>query len=86
MVKAVLLGFRRSKNAWKRGEVLIQVDGIRDVGEAAQLVGRRVIWQKEGWRRHVGKVLGPHGRKGTLRVRFKRSPPAWSAGSEIEVE
>ena len=80
------MGFRRSGYVWRKGEALIRVEGIIRAEKAAQLVGRRVLWQKDGYKRHIGKVLGPHGRKGVLRVRFKRGPPAWSAGSEIEVE
>lgn len=85
MAKAVFLGFRRSKNASKKREALIRVEGVRSAEKAAQLVGHRVLWRKEGFRHHRGKVLGPHGRKGILRVRFRRHPPAWSGGSEIEI-
>lgn len=55
MVRATFLGYRRSKRAGRKGEALIRVEGVRSAEKAAQLIGRRVFWQKERTRRYKGK-------------------------------
>ncbi len=85
MVRAVFLGYRRSKKARGKREALIRVEGMRSAEKAAQLIGRKVFCKKDEKTHYKGKVQGPHGRKGILRVRFKKRPPAWSVGSKIEI-
>jgi len=86
LVRATFVGYRRGKSSWKKGEALIRVEGIRSVEKAAQLIGRKVLIKNGKGRHYVGKVLRPHGRKGVVRVRFRKGPPAWSVGAEVEIQ
>jgi large subunit ribosomal protein L35Ae len=65
-------------------ECLIQFEKFSSVALAGQLIGRKVIWQK-GNSRHGGKVVGLHGKKGMVRVRFTRGVPGQALGTTVEL-
>ncbi len=52
--------------------------------QAGQLLGKKVRWKgsKKGI---VGKIVGFHGKKGALRVKFKKGVPGQALGTNIEL-
>ena len=65
-------------------ECLIQFEMTDSVALAGQLMGRKVTWKK-GKSRHIGKVVGLHGKNGLVRVRFTRGVPGQALGTTVEL-
>jgi|TARA_B100000315_G_C14437931_1_gene523305 large subunit ribosomal protein L35Ae len=59
---------------------------VTDVGqsEAGMMVGLKVGWPVDE-PRIFGKIVGVHGRKGVLRVRFKKGLPGQALGDSVKV-
>jgi large subunit ribosomal protein L35Ae len=64
-------------------ECLIEFNNM-DAAAAGQLVGHKVIW-RSGKSKHAGKIIGLHGRKGAVRVRFARPVPGQAIGTIVEL-
>lgn len=67
-------------------EILAIVPNIDSKREAGKLVGRKAIYTDGKGAKYVGKVSGLHGRKGTLKIKFKHPLPANSLGKSIEIQ
>ena len=57
-------------------EVLVDVPTVKSKRDAGKFVGKRAVWTDEKGKKYVGHVTGLHGRKGTLKVKFKKPLPA----------
>ena len=65
-------------------ECLIEFENVISAGLASKLVGRKVTW-KNGTTKLIGKIRGPHGKNGMVRVRFVRGVPGQAIGSVVEL-
>jgi large subunit ribosomal protein L35Ae len=65
-------------------ECLIEFKGVTSAGLAGHLVGRKVTWKGKN-KIHVGKVVGPHGGNGMVKVRFRRGVPGQAIGTIVEL-
>ena len=65
-------------------ECLIQFANMNTAAEVGQLIGRRVIWKGER-KQFIGKVVGFHGKKGVVRVKFKKGVPGQALGTKVEL-
>lgn len=65
-------------------EVLVDA-GLKSKREAGKLIGKKAIWTDEKGNKYIGKVSGLHGRKGTLKVKFKKSLPATALAKPINI-
>lgn len=65
-------------------ECLIEFTGIYSSSLVGKLVGQKVTW-KSGKSVLVGKVMGPHGRNGMVRVRFQHGVPGQAIGTMVEL-
>ncbi len=66
-------------------EVLVSVPGINSKREAGKLIGKKAVWKDEKGNEYEGYVSGLHGRRGTLKVKFKKPLPAKSLGKPINI-
>jgi ribosomal protein L35AE/L33A len=66
-------------------EVLVEVPGFRSKREAGKLIGKKAIWIDEKGNKYVGIVSGLHGRRGTIKVKFKRPLPPKALAKPIEI-
>ncbi|MEM5778239.1 MAG: 50S ribosomal protein L35ae [Candidatus Aenigmatarchaeota archaeon] len=66
-------------------EVLVDVPSIKSKREAAKLIGKKAVWIDENGKKYFGYVSGLHGRKGTLKVKFKRPLPAKALAKPINI-
>ena len=64
-------------------ECLKKVMGI-EPSETRRMIGSKVGWPVEDLK-IVGKIVGVHGRTGTLRVRFNRGVPGQALGSRVKI-
>ena len=65
-------------------ECLIQFTNIVTAGKAGQLIGRKGVWKDENNRR-MGKIVGFHGKNGSVRVKFKKGVPGQALGTTVEI-
>jgi ribosomal protein L35AE/L33A len=57
-------------------EVLVDVPTVKSKRDAGKFIGKRAVWKDEKGKKYIGLVTGLHGRKGTLKVKFKKPLPA----------
>ncbi len=65
-------------------ECLIEFKGIESLATAGKLVGKKVAWKGEK-KTLVGKVVGPHGRNGIVKVKFAHGVPGQAIGTTVEL-
>jgi large subunit ribosomal protein L35Ae len=65
-------------------ECLIQFADSVSAAQAGQLVGQRVVWKGEN-KKHIGKIVGFHGKNGAVRVKFKKGVPGQALGTIVEL-
>jgi len=80
----VVVSYSRGPKTQKPKECLIQFFSVKSVGEAGQLVGRKVAWPLGG-RKCVGKIVSLHGKKGLVKARFRKGLPGNALGSLVEI-
>ena len=66
-------------------EVLVDVPSIKSKREAGKLIGKKAVWIDEKGNKYEGYVSGLHGRKGTLKVKFKAALPAKALARSINI-
>ena len=65
-------------------ECVLKFPNVKSSSEAARLIGRKVAWPV-GERRIRGKIVALHGKRGLVRVRFRRSVPGQALGTPVEI-
>jgi large subunit ribosomal protein L35Ae len=65
-------------------ECLIHFAHVNSVSEAGRLIGRKVVW-KGGKNKFIGKIVGFHGKKGLVRVKFRKGVPGQALGTTVEL-
>jgi large subunit ribosomal protein L35Ae len=65
-------------------ECLIQFAHVNSASLAGQLVNRKVVW-KQGNIKHIGKIAGPHGKNGVVKVKFQKGVPGQALGTTVEL-
>jgi large subunit ribosomal protein L35Ae len=83
--KGVFVSYRRGKRKQRNNQILIRIEGINNRKEAARFIGREVVWKNPKGTSLRGKVVGVHGRGGTLKASFKKSLPGQAIGSELTI-
>jgi large subunit ribosomal protein L35Ae len=63
---------------------LIQIIGENTFSKAGQLIGRKVVL-KHGKNSFIGRIMGLHGRKGVVTVKFRKGVPGQAIGARVEL-
>ena len=66
-------------------EVLVYVPGISSKRDAGKLICKKAVWTDTKGKKYVGYVSGLHGRRGTLKVKFKSALPANALAKPINI-
>jgi len=66
-------------------EVLVDIPGVKSKRDAGKLIGKVATWTDEKGEKYTGVVTGFHGRKGTVRVKFKNPLPAKALAKAINI-
>ena len=74
------IGIRTQMPKW----CLVQIMGENTVSKAGQLVGRRMIL-KFGKNSFIGRIIGLHGKKGVVKVKFHEGIPGQALGARVEL-
>ena len=65
-------------------ECLIQFNGVDSAAQAGRLLGQKVVWKGEK-RKLIGKIIGLHGKNGTVRAKFRKGVPGQALGTTVEL-
>ena len=66
-------------------EVLVDVPTLKDKKDAGKLIGKKAIWKDRKGKKYIGFVSGLHGRKGTLKIKFKKPLPANALAQSVNI-
>ncbi|MDH5794719.1 MAG: 50S ribosomal protein L35ae [Candidatus Bathyarchaeota archaeon] len=80
----IVVSYVRGPRTQSPRECLIHFPAIESAGEAAQLIGSKVAWPA-GERKCLGKVVSLHGKRGLVRVRFRKGLPGDALGSQVRI-
>lgn len=80
-----ITNYRTGPKEQTSNECLIEFENVTSVALASKLVGQKVTW-KNGTSELIGKIRGPHGKNGMVRVRFVRGVPGQAIGSIVELK
>jgi len=79
-----VVSYRLGPKAQRSNECILWFPSVKSLSEAARLIGRKIAWPV-GERRIRGKIVALHGKKGRVRVRFKKSVPGQALGTPVEI-
>ena len=81
--KGLILSYRKGEHTQYTSQCLMRVI---DPGQsdANQMVGLRVGWPFDEPKIY-GKIIGIHGRKGVLKVKFKKGLPGQALGTHAKI-
>ena len=65
-------------------ECLIHFAHITSASLADQLINQKVVW-KQGNIKSIGKIAGSHGKRGVVKVKFKKGVPGQALGTTVEL-
>jgi large subunit ribosomal protein L35Ae len=65
-------------------ECLIRFANLDSTAQAGRLIGQKVVWKGEN-KKLVGKIIGFHGKNGTVRAKFKKGVPGQALGTTVEL-
>ncbi|MBU3904608.1 MAG: 50S ribosomal protein L35ae [Nanoarchaeota archaeon] len=66
-------------------EVLVLVPGVTSKKEAGKFIGKKAVFTDPKGKKYIGKVSGLHGKKGTLRVKFRKPLPSTSLAKPVNI-
>jgi large subunit ribosomal protein L35Ae len=83
-IYGTILNYRIGIRTQNPKECLIQFEHVTSASLAGQLVTKKVIW-KQGESKFMGKIVGYHGKKGVVKVKFQRALPGQALGTKVEL-
>jgi len=83
-IQGIIVSHRVGPKTQKPKECIIQFTQVKSFSEASRLIGRKVAW-KSGENRIIGKIVALHGKKGSVRARFRRGVPSQALGTTVEL-
>ena len=79
----MIINYRLGRKTQYPRECLIKVLEV-DPSDSKQMIGWKVGWPADDPKIY-GKIVGFHGRRGALRVRFKRGVPGQALNSRVKI-
>ena len=83
-IYGTILNYRIGIGTQNPKECLIQFAHVNSAAHAGQLFNRKVVW-KQGDSKFIGKIVGVHGKKGVVRVKFQKGVPGQALGTTVEL-
>jgi large subunit ribosomal protein L35Ae len=79
-----ILNYRIGIRTQHSRECLIQFNGVDSVAQVGSLLGQKVVWKGEK-SKLIGKIIGFHGKNGTVRVKFRKGVPGQALGTTVKL-
>lgn len=83
MIVGRVMSFRLGMNRRYPRELLVKLGESK--ADVAKLIGKKVVLEDQYGNKYIGKVLKPHGNKGTAVIRFRKDLPGHVIGLEVKV-
>lgn len=83
-VQGIIVNYRVGPKTQRPKECITQFTHVASASEAGRLVGRKVAW-KSGKNKIIGKIVALHGKKGLVRIRFRKGVPGQALGTSVEL-
>ena len=83
-VYGTIVNYRIGIGTQNPKECLIQFAHVNSASLAGQLIRRKVVW-KQGDNKFIGKIAGVHGKKGVVKVKFRKGVPGKALGTTVEL-
>ena len=77
-----IVNYRTGPKSQTSRECLIEFETITSASLAGKLIGQKVTW-KNGTNKFIGKIMGAHGKNGTVRVKFAHGVPGQAIGARV---
>ena len=77
----VIVNYRRGPKTQRNQECIVWFPNTEF---SSELVGRTVAWPV-GNRKIRGKIVGLHGKRGQVKVRFRKGVPGQALGTAVEI-
>jgi ribosomal protein L35AE/L33A len=84
--KGILTEFARSRRVQQNLLALVKFPSVDNLAKASKLIGRMVVWTSPTGTKLRGKIIGPHGKNGVVKARFKHGPPSQGIGTDVILE
>jgi large subunit ribosomal protein L35Ae len=85
-MRVIFIGYKGGRHTQHSKYALIKVDGVDDKRGTGKYIGRKVIWTSPKGSHLIGKIIGSHGRKGTLKAKFRKGLPGQAIGTELKID
>ncbi|OYT52949.1 MAG: 50S ribosomal protein L35ae [Desulfurococcales archaeon ex4484_217_2] len=73
-------------NRYDGRKVILKIQNIKSYREAAQLIGRKVIWVHPKKNTFIkGKIIRVHGKRGRVLAFFRKALPGFAVGSRVQI-
>jgi len=79
-----VVSYRMGPKTQRSNECVLKFPDVGSSSEAARLIGRKVAWPV-GDRKIRGKIVALHGKRGLVRVRFRRGVSGQALGTRVEI-
>jgi len=79
-----VVSYRTGPKTQRSKECVLKFPNVKSASEAARLIGRKVAWPV-GERKIRGKIVALHGKRGLVRVRFRRGVSGQALGTRVEI-
>jgi large subunit ribosomal protein L35Ae len=83
-IQGFVVSLRTGPRTQKPNECIIRFPEVKNVSQAAKLVGRKVTLSYETGQIN-GKIVSLHGKNGMVRARFRRGVPG-QTGLRVEIK
>ena len=84
-MEGILVNYRRGRRTMRGNQMIVEVEGYGTRAKAAQLIGKRVVWNTPAKKEIHGKIVAAHGNKGAVRARFRRGMPGQAIGGKVAI-
>ena len=85
-MEGIIANFKMSRHVQKGNHMVVKVKGIDKKENAAELVGKAVVWTSPAKKEIKGNVASAHGNKGAVRVIFEKGMPGQAIGTKVSIQ
>jgi len=78
------VNYRRGNKTQKPKWCLIQFADANSISKTGKLIGRKVVL-KYGKNDFIGRIMGFHGKSGTVKAKFRKGVPGQALGTTVEL-
>jgi len=79
-----IVSYRTGPRTQRSKECVLKFPNVKSSSEAARLIGKKIAWPV-GERKVRGKIVDLHGKKGLVKVRFRKGVPGQALGTPVEI-